>query len=36
MAKVSRPLLYYISDEVEIMHRRSVEMLGSLVALFDY
>ena len=36
MAKVSRPLLYYISDEGEVLHFRSLEMLESFNELADY
>ena len=36
MAKVSRPLLYNISDEGEVLHFRSFEMLESFNALCDY
>jgi hypothetical protein len=36
MAKVSRPLLYNISDEGEVLHFRSFEMLESFNELRDY
>jgi hypothetical protein len=36
MAKVSRPLLFYISDEGEVLHFRSFEMPESFNELRDY
>lgn len=36
MAKVSRPLLYNISDEGEVLCFRSFEMLESFSELSDY
>ena len=36
MAKVSRPLLYNISDEGKVLHCLSFEMLESFNELCDY
>ena len=36
MAKVSRPLLYNISDEGQVLHFRSFEMLESFNELRNY